>query len=348
MIGLTLLWFVGGKKHMDSAAKGPEDDNKDEAESLESTSTTVENADGTTSTNVGGDAEADAAPAAAAPPPKKHFLQRINIYLLLFIFVIVLAGVITAVVYLYSKNAENKDTTIKTQTLSQDALDQLANSDVTVGDSKQVLSVQANAVFAGKVLVRDSVEIANGLKIGGTLSLNGIKSTGSSTFDDVQVSRDLAVTGNTSVQGQLLVQKTLNVNGGATFNGNVSTSQLTTNSLQLSGNLTVTRHIVVGGANPGRSNGGALGGGGTSSVSGSDTAGSITVNTGSSPGTDCFITVNFTSRFGSTPHVVITPVGSAAGGLAYYVNRSTTSFSVCTDSAAPAGASFGFDYIVIG
>ncbi len=328
---------------MDSASKGPEDDKIEEAESLESPSTTVETPEN----------NADGTPPVDSKPPvvfqeKKKLLQRVNIYLLLFILVVVLAVVIIAVSYLYNRKSETDTTTIKSQSLSQDALDQLSNSSVTVGDSKQVLNVQSSAVFDSKVLVRDSLEIANGLKVGGSLSLNGIKSTGQSTFDDVQVSQDLAVTGNTSVQGQLLVQKTLNVNGGATFNGNVAAGQITTNSLQLSGDLNVTRHIVVGGANPGRSNGSALGGGGTSSVGGSDTAGSITINTGSGPGAGCFITVNFTTRYSNTPHVIVTPIGSAAGGLNYYVNRSTTSFSVCTTNGAPAGANFGFDYIVFG
>ena len=327
---------------MDQASKGPEDDKIEEAESLESPSTSVASPEGgDTSTPV------DSKPP-VMPGEKKNFFQRINIYLLLFILVIVLAVVIIAVSYLYNKKTETNVTTIKSQSLSQEALDQLSNSNVTVGDAKQVLNVQSNAVFDGKVLVRDSLEIASGLKVGGSLALNGIKSSGQSTFDDVQVSQDLAVTGNTSVQGQLLVQKALNVNGGATFNGNVAAGQITTNSLNLSGNLNVTRHIVVGGANPGRSNGSALGGGGTSSVGGSDTSGSITINTGSSPGAGCFITVNFTTRFNETPHVVVTPIGSAAADLHYYVNRSPNNFSVCTTNSAPAGANFGFDYVIFG
>lgn len=339
---------------MDSASKGPEDEKNEalEAESLEGSSTVVEgaSADGGAPADGSAGAEGDDAPKPAAPKGKGPlgFLQRVNIYLLLFILVVVIAVVIIAVGYLYNKKSENETKTVKTQTLSQDTLDKLANTDVTVGDPKQILSVQSNAVFAGTVLVRNSLEIANGLKVGGSMSLNGLKVTGTSTFDTVQVSQDLAVTGNASVAGQLLVQKGLNVNGGGSFSGNISAGQITTSSLQLSGNLSVNRHIVVAGSTPGRSNGSALGGGGTSSVSGTDTAGSITINTGSSPGAGCFITINFSNRFSSTPHVVITPVGADAAGLSYYVNRSTSNFSVCTASPAPAGQSFGFDYIIFG
>jgi hypothetical protein len=118
-------------------------------------------------------------------------------------------------------------------------------------------------------------------------------------------------------------------------------------SLQLSGDLQITRHIDAGGGTPGKSDGTALGNGGTSSVSGTDTAGTVTINTGGSPSTGCFATITFTNRFSGTPHVVVTPVGSAAGGLNYYINRSASNFSICATNSAPAGQTFSFDYIVI-
>jgi hypothetical protein len=60
-----------------------------------------------------------------------------------------------------------------------------------------------------------------------------------------------------------------------------------------------------------------------------------------------FVTVNFLQRYGSTPRVIITPVGSAAGSIQYYVNRDTGSFSIGSSSPPPAGASFAFDYFVV-
>jgi hypothetical protein len=90
-----------------------------------------------------------------------------------------------------------------------------------------------------------------------------------------------------------------------------------------------------------------LGAGGTVSVSGTDTAGTITINTGGSPAVGCFVTITFTQKFNATPHVVVTPVGSAGGGLNYYVNRSASDFSLCTTNPAPGGANFSFDYIAL-
>jgi cytoskeletal protein CcmA (bactofilin family) len=296
-----------------------------------------------------GSATADTAaqPDSKDKPKKKKgggFFSKFSVYLLIFVLVVVLAGIVTAVSYLNSKAKPAKQ--IKTQTLTQSDLSQLASSDVTVGDAKQVLTVQSNAVFAGQVLVRSDLQVAGKLQLGGGLNVSSLQVSGAALFGTAQVNQNLNVQGDSALAGGLTVQKSLQVNGGGTFSGAVTTSQLVASSIQLTGDLNLTHHISAGGVNPGRSQGSALGSGGTASVSGSDTAGSITINTGGGPGPGCLITVNFASKFNSTPHVVISPVGAGAGGLAYYVNRSTSSFTVCTNSAAPAGETFGFDYIV--
>jgi cytoskeletal protein CcmA (bactofilin family) len=269
---------------------------------------------------------------------------RFSVYLLMFAFVILIALMVVVGTYLRSHTkATNK---IKSQDLTQSDLNQLAQSDVTVGDAKQVLNVQSNAVFAGQVLVRSDLQVAGKLQVGGSLSLTGITVSGDSVFDQIQVNKNLQVAGDTAVQGGLTVAKSLNVNGGGTFNGPLAAPSITVNTLQLNGDIIFTHHITAGGVNPGRTNGNALGGGGTASVGGSDTSGSITINTGGNPSAGCFITVNFASKFNSTPHVVVSPIEAAAGNLAYYVTRTSTSFSVCSNNAPAANASFGFDYIV--
>ncbi|MFZ1483441.1 MAG: hypothetical protein WAS36_00290 [Candidatus Saccharimonadales bacterium] len=277
--------------------------------------------------------------------PKKHGLRGINIYLLLFILLLILSGVIVAATYLASKNSSKTD--VPTQSLSSDALKQLATSDVTVGQPKQVLNVQSNAVFAGKVLIRDSLEVAGTIQVGGTLNIPGITVSGNSIFEQIQVNKNLGVQGDTTMQGQLTVQKNLTVAGGATFGGAISAPQLSVNTLQLNGNLTITRHLVLGGSTPGRTAGNALGAGGTVAVSGSDSAGSVNINTGSSPSAGCFVTVNFAQRFNATPKVATSPVGSGAARLPYFITRNSTSFSICTADPAPAFASFSFDYIAV-
>lgn len=281
------------------------------------------------------------------PGPLNKYRHRLNIYLLFFILILVVAGAVLVITALAGKETKNDPSSINTQSLSGDTLKQLSNTDATVGDPKQVLNVQSNAVFAGKVLVRDSLDVAGTIRVGGSLSLPGITVTGESNFDSINVGKALNIGGDASIQGQLNVKKNLAVSGGGTFGGAVTAPQIATSTLQLLGDLTLTRHITAGGATPGRTVGGAVGGGGTASVSGSDTAGSINVNTGSGPSAGCMVTINFAQRFNSTPRVLLTPVGSDAGSLTYYVNRNSTSFSVCVSTPAPANAGFGFDYFVL-
>lgn len=335
---------------MDSSSLDPNNSQNDSLDSLEGSSTVIEPSVSSTTEaphNFGG-GTSPVNPDSNKPPKQtfvKRLLGHLNVYLLLFVFILVISGVAIFIAYQYNSSANEKTATTGTQSLSQSTLDQLANSDVTVGDAKQTLSVQSNAVFAGKVLVRDSLEVAGGLQVGGDLTLTGIKVSGNSVFDSVQITKDLAVTGNTGLQGSLAVQKDLAVNGSGAFSGALSASKVSTGSLQMSGDLNLTHHIAAGGGTPSRSNGSALGSGGTASISGSDTAGSITINTGGGPSAGCFLTVNFASHFNATPHIIITPVGSSAAGINYYINRSTSNFSVCTTSTPPANQTFGFDYI---
>ncbi|HVX24237.1 MAG TPA: hypothetical protein VG992_02745 [Candidatus Saccharimonadales bacterium] len=285
-----------------------------------------------------------------APTPKgnggKRGLRRFNVYLIFFLFIIVVAGAIIAVAYFQSKNAATTNT-LKTQDLTQSTLNQVANSDATVGNSGVVLNVQSSAVFAGKVLVRSDLEVAGSLQIGGTVALSALTVSGSTQLGQLSVNKNLSVSGDTGIQGTLTVAKSLQVNGNGSFSGSVTAPQITTASLQLNSDLRLTHHIIAGGPTPGRTNGSALGSGGTASVSGSDTSGTITINTGSGPNGGCFVTITFARAYSSTPHVLVTPVGSEAGSINYYVTRNTTSFSLCDEGTPPGGRSFAFDYFVV-
>lgn len=292
-----------------------------------------------------------AAPSAPPPAPKpkgglKQTLRRFNIYLLLFFFILILAGAITTIAYFQSKKAETTST-LKAQTLTQQTLQQVANSDATIGNAQQILNVQSSAVFAGKVLIRDGLEVAGNLQIGGTLAISSISVSGAASVGKLQVNKDIAVAGDASFQGGLAVAKSLQVTGGGSFNGPVTAPQITTSNFQLNGDLVLTHHITTGGGTPGRNPGPALGAGGSATVGGSDTGGTVSINTGSGTAAGCLITVNFTAKYNATPHILLTPVGSAGGGVSYYVNRDTASFSICVSTPAPAGASFGFDYFVV-
>lgn len=320
-------------------------DNKQSGSSSASSSTT-ESLDGTDASNQAATARAAEEEAKKSKAKRDNIFKRIfgrlNIYFLFFILILLIAGIVAFAGYRGSQKTADNDSP---NTLTNEQLDALKNSSTTVGDPKQVLNVESNAIFAGKVLVRDSLDVAGTIRVGGALALPGITVSGNSSFDEVRIN-NLSISGNTAIQGTLTIQKDLTVSGNATFGGTVSANQFSIQNLQIGNNLIISKHIDANGPVPGKTNGSALGSGGTVSVSGSDAAGTITINTGSGPPAGCFVTVSFVQAYNGQPSVVITPIGSSAAGLNYYVNRSASGFSVCTTNPPPGQTSFSFDYIV--
>ena len=273
-------------------------------------------------------------------------LQRINIYLLIFGLVVIVAIAVTVIAFIKTPSNPTSSS-IKPQNLSASQLQLLASGSTTIGSSDQVLNIVPNTIFSGQVLIRKDLDVAGNINVSGALNLTSVTVSGTANIQQVQAGK-LSVSGNAAIQGQVAINNTLAVSGASSFAGSVTANQLTVQSLYLIGDLTIAQHIVSSGASPNASPGGnALGTGGTISLSGTDTAGSVIINTGNSPGTGCFMTITFIHSFASSPSIVITPVGSAAAGLGYYITRSSTNFSICSNSAAPASTSFGFDYIVI-
>lgn len=283
------------------------------------------------------------------PPKSPSFLvktlAKINVYSLLFVLIIVVAA---GVVLLTLKGGKgnNNPSTDKVSSLTDSELSSLKGATTVVGTKKQTLDVQSDSIFEGQILARSDLDVAGNIKVGGSLNLPSLNVSGNTSTSGLQVGNDLKVAGAMDVQGQTTLHKGLSVAGAASF-GNLTAGALTITSLQLNGDLSVNRHITSSGGAPSRSAGTALGSGGTASVNGNDTAGTVNINTGSSPAAGTFINVTFTHAFTRTPHVLITPIGSAAGSIPYYVNRTATGFSIGTTSPAAANKSFAFDYFVI-
>ena len=339
-------------------------DNKDEKDSLESSlekkDTQVTSQSASSQTNEEDDTNSldstkntETLNDAPRKKPKKSFSERVreliahvNIYLLLFIFVLLLAGFASFASYKSGKKAATQNEVV-TQNLSTEDLQGLKNNDTAVGDAKQTLTIASNAVFNGRVLVRDSLDVAGTLRIGGTLSVPGITVSGTSAFENVQVGNNLSVAGNGAVQGTLTVQKNLSVGGGATFAGAISAPSLSIDSLIMNKDIQLNRHIDAGGGTPRVSGGTAVGGAGTVSISGTDTAGTVNINFGTGLVAGILANISFNNNFNQTPHVVITPVGSSCANLNYYVNRTTAGFSIGTTNTGAPGSGCAFDYIVI-
>ncbi len=279
-------------------------------------------------------------------PPLKRFLRKVNVYFLGFILLLIVAGAIALVTFLNGQKAP-EDPTVENQALTTEDLKQLANTDASVGNSSQTLNIQGNAVIAGQTLARGDLNVAGNFQTGGNIQTPGITVSGTSNLSGVQIN-DLQVASNTTIQGSTTLRD-LNVSGASTFGGAMTASQITVTRLIMSGNATleVPNHIRFSGPTPTRTAFNAvLGNGGTSSINGSDTAGTVNVNSGNNPTSGCFIRVNFRQAFPSTPRVVVTPVGAAGGQLQFYVERSAGSFNICSTVAPPANQSFEIDYFV--
>lgn len=332
-----------------------ENNKQTEDSSLDNKATVIEQNSSSEGISLDSTQNANAATQMDAPrfTPKKPFVEKlqnvvgkINIYFLLFILVVLIAGIATFASYKTSKDAE-KAATINGQTLSQEDLQKLKNNESTIGDPKQTLTVASNAVFNGRVLIRDSLDVAGTIRIGGALSLPGITVSGTSSFENVQIASNLSIAGNAAVQGTLTVQRNLSVGGSASFAGAISAPQLSIDRLILNSDLQINRHIDAGGPTPRVGSGTAVGGAGTVSISGTDTAGTVSVNFGTGPVAGIIANITFSNSFSQTPHIVITPVGSSCANLNYYVSRTTGGFSIGTTNSAGSGSSCAFDYVAI-
>ena len=278
--------------------------------------------------------------------PVKRFFRKINVYFLIFILIVAVVGAIAVVNYLNSTKAP-VEPDVASQQLTQEALQQLANTDATVGDASQTLNIQGNAVIAGQTLARGDLNVAGNLQTGGSITAPSITISGNSNLGETQIN-SLQVATNAAIQGTTTLRD-LTVSGAASFSGNVTASQVTVSRLIMSGNaiLEVPNHISFTGSSPAlATNGGVLGNGGTASINGSDTAGTVLINSGNNPASGCFGRVTFQQAYTNPPHVIVGPVDAGAGLTQYYVTRDRQGFSICTNNAAPSNQTFSFDYFV--
>lgn len=278
----------------------------------------------------------------------RRLMRRLNVYFLMFVMLVVILGAYTTVTYLNSQKVA-PEPGIQPQELTEGALKELANTDASVGSPSQTLTIQGNAIIDGQALIRGNLNVAGNFQSGGrlqgpSLTISGESNLGSAQINSLQVAQNVAIQGNTTLRD-------LSVAGSASFSGAVTASQLTTSRLTLSGNavLEIPNHLSFSGPTPGRGDlGGALGGGGTATVNGSDTSGTVNINTGGGTAAGCFIRINFAQNFSTQPRVIISPIGAGAGATQYYVDRNQSGFSICTSSPAPVNQAFAFDYFVAG
>ncbi len=277
----------------------------------------------------------------------RDLVSNINPYLILFIAIFLIAIIIVVTVSISSRNQDPGNIIFDGQTLDQETLDEILTTEAIIGTADQTLTVAANAIFNGKVLIKDSLDVAGTINVGGALSLPGITVSGQSSFEDVNISNNLAILGGLSIQQSLTIQQSMDVTGDVAIGGTLSAGVISSDNIRFTGNAVFTRHIDTGGGIPGISSGTAVGAGGTVSISGNDIAGTITINTGSSPPAGILANINFVNAYSTTPNVQITPIGSSTASLSFYATRTANGFSVGTINAPSASTTYIFDYFIV-
>jgi hypothetical protein len=128
-------------------------------------------------------------------------------------------------------------------------------------------------------------------------------------------------------------------------NTNLSGSA-TADSLTVRGDLGLGGHFNPSGSAPGIRVGAAARGG-TTSVVGNDTAGTITVTVGGAPRQSGEMAViTFHTPFALTPKVQLTAVNADTATLPFFVVRSAGYFSVNSAAPVTADKTYVFDYLV--
>lgn len=116
-----------------------------------------------------------------------------------------------------------------------------------------------------------------------------------------------------------------------------------------SGTVTCSHHIG-GGSAPTIAAGSGAGTSPTVSISGTDSAGQITITSGTLPSVSAVIaTVTFSVAYGAAPYVVLWPSNAAASILNFlpYVGSTTTTFTVNAGTVGLAGATtYTYNYLI--
>ena len=242
---------------------------------------------------------------------------------------------------------------------SQTQLNALGVNKSTIGSSSVDLIITPGTEFKGSVVVDKQLQLTGkltasdasvaGLQAGNT-SLTQLNVSGASTFSNLSIRNNLLAVGTTRFQGAvtidtLLTAGNINVPGNLTVGGALTTANFSARSLTSSSTLTIGGHIITQGRLPAIS-AGSVGNNGTVNISGNDSAGRININIGTGSTGGILASIHFASAFGTTPNVLISPIGAGAASIQYYVDGITSGGFLIGANNSIAGGGYSFAYIV--
>ncbi|HEX3081980.1 MAG TPA: hypothetical protein VHQ86_01890 [Candidatus Saccharimonadia bacterium] len=278
--------------------------------------------------------------------------------LITFVVAVVVSGAAVGI-YAYLTRAKAPNTKPPAVTsLSKSDLDKLGAyfEGNTAGTTAETLTISPTTLFKNRVALNSDLKVIGGLEVDGTTTLGNLSATKTTNLGVTNVGGQLTVNGPLTVQNPALF------NAGATYKGNVSASgngsfggtlsaaSISVQDLSVNGTLNINGHINIGGLTPTASPDQAAGSGATASVAGNDSAGTVTVSTGTVTGNanlgGDLVKVTFRNTYPSVPTIVISPDGRGAAQLQPYVLKSANWFIVEASFDALSHTSYSFDYWV--
>ncbi len=305
-----------------------------------------------------------------APQPKltkghsslASLYRRADIMTTLFTFGgALLAALIVLGAYLYITRSKTTTTAPpKVTTLSQADLTKLGAffAGNSAGKPAEILTITSSSLFNGRVGVNNDLKVTGGLSVDGPTALSALTVDKATTLGITQVRGQLTVAGPIALQSPAIfsagasVTGNVTVSGNGSFGGSLSAGLLNITNLTVTGTLSLAGHLAISGQTPGVSPADGAGASASASVDGNDSAGTVTITTGSlttgvlnSGG--LLVNITFHAPYGRVPHIIISADGASTGSLSPYVQKTTTGFTIGTATGAKGGTAYSFDYWVV-
>ena len=229
----------------------------------------------------------------------------------------------------------------------------------SAGSASQVLTISSSALFKNRVAVGSDLKVTGGLQVSATTALGDLTVDKTTTLGITNIRGQLVVAGPVNFQSPAqfgaggTVNGNLSVTGNGSFGGSLAAGTINVRDISVTGTFSLAGHLSISGQTPTASVLSGAGTGGGASVDGTDSAGTVVINTGSIPNyTTPFpgaqlATVTFRSAYPRVPHIVITPIGQSSGELSFFIVKTATGFTVGTASLPRSNTSYAFDFWVV-
>ena len=271
--------------------------------------------------------------------------------------ILALAAILGGYYWFAVRPAANKPATTTTTTeLSTEELKKLGSffEGNSAGGNAQTLTISPSTLFSSRVAISQDLKVIGGLEVSGDTTLAGLTANKTSNLGITNIRGQLTVAGPMSVQSPVTLAAGATVTGNLTttgtgsFGGVVSAPTVNATTVTVSGTLNIGGHVSISGQTPSATPAGQAGAGASASVEGIDSAGTVTIRTGTGATAGLLVNVTFKSAYPRAPHIVITPIGSGSAALQPYIIKTATGFTIgAVNAPSINNTSYSFEFWVV-